>query len=308
MVFYWTLQLERFKRILKYLGINPLAFFILSPPLLFILVKAVYLQSEYASLIISGLAIYLFVVLADNNRNAFLKQHFGKINLYKIRVFENIIISIPISLMMLINEISTSAIIPILAGFFFSFFDINTQGSIKIPTPFGKSPFEFTSGFRQYILLFIFEYVLFAIGLIVDNYNLALVCMGSMFFIIIHFYRFSETYFFVWAHDKSNHQFLKTKIMTGIKYAFIVILPALITLLFCYPHFIFITSLVLAWGFAIVIMSILFKYAFYPRTNNIVTYLIYFGSMFLPFLMIITIPFYTKKSLMNLKLLLNDRN
>jgi hypothetical protein len=272
------------------------------PILLFAFVKLIYVKTTYAAYLMS--LIYIMVVLSFSNkkRNDFLKYTYNSKRHGQIRISENILVAFPFVLFMVIIEPNLLALLPLALGVLLSFYNNIGTTNLHIPTPFSKFPFEFSVGFRQYLPIFILQFLLIGIAIKVDNYNLAIVSYGSIFLVMMSFYSKMEAYFFVWVHSQSASLFINNKIKTGLKYSLIVAIIPLITLLIIYPTYIWISLLVTLVGFSYIIFASILKYAQFPMPFNLINIIITFISIGFPFIMIITIPYYYKKAIKNLKL------
>ena len=111
-----------------------------------------------------------------------------------------------------------------------------------------------------------------------------------------------ESYFFVWVHSQTASTFINNKIKTGLKYSLFVTSVPLVILLIIYPTYIGISLLVTLVGFSYIVFSSILKYAQYPLPFNIINVIVTIISIGFPFFMIITIPYYYKKAIQNLKL------
>ena len=111
---YLKLQLSRSSRWLNYFGISPMIAYFLIPILLFGFVKLCYFKTEYAPIILTFLFGILILKLSNKKRNDFLKSIFPKESFYKLRLKENILLSLPITLFMVIQKIELLAFLPII--------------------------------------------------------------------------------------------------------------------------------------------------------------------------------------------------
>jgi len=299
---YWQLQYKRIQRWLIHLGINPKVGLIIILILLFGFLKLFYLKTEFAPYIITYIYGMIVWPLSNKSRNTFLKYTFNSPQYQKIRILENLIMAIPFSAFMIINKISWHFTLPIIFGFILSVFNSGNKSSFIVPTPFAKHPFEFTIGFRKYLPIILLQLVLIVIATTVENYNLAAVTYGSIFLVIMSFYKDMEPYFFVWVHSKTAKSFLNDKLRTCVIYSFMIASIPLIILIIFYPIYTWISILITTIGIGYMVLSLTLKYAQYPFSTNIIYLLIAGISIGIPFLLIITIPFFYFKALQNLRL------
>lgn len=240
--------------------------------------------------------------LSEKKRNNFLRYTYNANQHVKIRLIENLSIAICFTILMGISGYGIYSLLTIIIGCALSFHNKMGDAKLKIPTPFSKKPFEFPIGFRQYFLLLVFQFVLIGIGFAVNNYNLTIVVYASIFLVLMSFYSTMEEYFFVWIHDDTPTTFINKKITTGVKYSLYVCTIPFIILLAVYPHHIGLTLAVTSVGVFYIAFATVLKYAQYPHVLNLTNIIVTFISIGFPFFMLITIPYYYKKAVQNLKL------
>lgn len=302
MRYYWQLQHTRIKRWLIYFGINPKAAYVVTPVLLYALVKLLFVKTIYAGYLVGWIYLMVITPLSEFKRNIFLKYTYKKSNHLKIRFIENISLAALFSLSMFIAGYGIVSSFPLLLGLLASYYNRVGKINFKIPTLFSKHPYEFTVGFREYLLVFLIQIILVGIGIAVDNYNLAVVVYGSLFLLLCSFYSKMESYFFVWVHTDTPKTFIHKKIKIALRYGLYSALLPLLILIILFPDYYWISLLVTVVGLLYIVYMTVLKYAQYPLAFNIINTLITFISIGFPFFMLITIPYYYKKARQNLKL------
>ncbi|WP_300602224.1 hypothetical protein [Niabella sp.] len=296
MNFYFRLQFRLLNRQIKDFGLQPLwgwflgiAGFVLVSWLLF---------SK------TGAAIYLYLFtalswllqLSNRKRTNFLHITFPQGSLRRIRLAENAIVAAPFVLFLLCRQYFIAGLLLLPAALLLSFINHVPGISTTIPTPFGKRPFEFLTGFRQSLLLVIAAYLLTGIGIFVHNFNLCLFARGATILLICSFYTKPEPLFYVWNFAFSPAGFLKEKIKTAVWHTTILTLLPLVALLAAYPDQWWMTGGIQLLGYAYIIQIILVKYSAYPGEIQLVQLLIFSASIFFPPLLFGLIPFFYSRS------------
>ena len=219
-------------------------------------------------------------------------------------VAENGLIALPFFTFLIYKNEFIIGLSFLLTALLLSFFNASSPSAIAIPTPFYKRPFEFTIGFRKTFLVFIGAYALAIIAVNVGNFNLGIVALLMTFLSCTSFYSQPEPQFYVWIHSQNPTNFLQQKLKTASLFSTALSLPIAILLAafnFNNAHFVFIFEII---GVFYVINSLLGKYAYYPSAININKAFIIAASIFFPPLMLLTIPFFYKKSKQELNSLL----
>jgi len=302
--FYLKLQYRRIGRALKDNGIYPWLIIPISIALFIFL--TIRLLDDFAF----GEYIYLFIGLSLSfpltrpQRLEFIKQISSNRKFYIIRIVEQVLMLLPFIIGLLVYRWYVMALVLFMCGVILCFGKMNYQLPFSIPTPFGRTPFEFPAGFRKTLPLIILSYALIPIGLNVGNFNLALASVAAMGFIVGGFHSSPEPRFYVWIFKSSPAQFINKKIYTILKYVAFLVIPITAVLLFYdiseYLKIILIS--IAAMGFAI--MCMLSKYISYPQEINIVQGLAMGGSILFPPIMLAIIPWFYFKALQRLQTVL----
>jgi hypothetical protein len=173
--------------------------------------------------------------------------------------------------------------------------------NFTLPTPFYKTPFEFLLGFRKTFLLVFFAYFLTLMGILVDNFNLAVFSLLLVFLISLTFYSKPESRFYVWVYKVSARQFLFHKIRTALLHSSILALPVTISLLAVYKEFWWAILAVQVLGYLYLSCVMLAKYLNFPEEINLPQSIMLGIGLGIPPFLLWLIPFFYAKSLKKLK-------
>jgi hypothetical protein len=304
MQYYFILQYHRLIRKLRNTGVNP---YLLGVSLISLFITgAVFAFKEltFAAYIISVLGLITVTALSNKERNEFLKNSFSIKDYKKVRAFENTIVAIPFFALLLFHTHITIAFVFLGISILLSLYRKVNDFQFIIPTPFFKYPFEFASGFRKTYLIFLLSYALTAVSISVDNFNLGIFSLITVFLTYMSYYAGLEPLFYVWSYSIKPAQFLYKKVATAIVYSILFSLPIFGVLLWFYPEQVLVLSIFEILGFLILTLIVLSKYVSYPYqlsiTNGIV---IGFCFMFPPLLLFVIYYFYNR-SKNNLKSIL----
>lgn len=305
---YFRLQFIRMNRILREIGINPLIGF-LSGILIFILLsELLFYKTDFAKYIILLTALSIPVSLGEKQRSEFILLIYGQTKFRKIRIVENLISVIPFLIVLILKTAYTEAAFLLIFSILFAFWKKSYQLKFTIPTPFYRSPFEYTVGFRKTILIFPIAYALTIIALVVDNMNLGIFSMMTIFIVALTFSAAPEHEYYVWVHARYPNSFLRYKCFHAIKNASLLAVPILLALSCFYPLQIFIFVLLFLIGNLYVLTIVVMKYASYPNELNLPEGIVLTFSIFFPPMMLFILPFYISKAYRKLSPLLNDQH
>ncbi|MBR2887366.1 MAG: hypothetical protein IKB95_03995, partial [Bacteroidales bacterium] len=102
---YFQLQFTMLNRRMRDFGINPVLGYLLLTGLFIGFVKALYYRvEEYAPWILIGACLMAQTPMSQKERSDFLQTTFGKGRKTKIRIVENIIISLPFVAALILNQ------------------------------------------------------------------------------------------------------------------------------------------------------------------------------------------------------------
>ena len=205
---YFGLQITLLKRQLTDFGVNPLVGFMVILLGFYALSFYLFSKTEYAGYIYVLLAIIIIFKNSDTNRNEFLRFIFFKKYYLCIRMTENVITAIPFLIFLLYKKEAYPFLLLLLLAVLATLVNTHKKGSITIPTPFNKKPFEFIVGFRTLVAAFFIAYFLTCIAVRYQNFNLGLFSLAFIFLVCLSFYNEPEDTFYVWVYTLTTHQFL----------------------------------------------------------------------------------------------------
>jgi hypothetical protein len=292
---YFTLQWKIINRSLDEFGIKPLWGYLIG--VLCFAGLAVYLfkATFYAPYIFALLAISTTTLLSDNGRVLFLKQHFPHKQFYILRAIENLMVSLPFAIVLLLHAQWLLCGVVVLVGWFLSVTSLNSLPDFILPTPFARFPFEFTTGFRKNILILVLAAFLLVMAILYQNPNLGLFAIALVLLTCLVFYWNAEPVYYVWIHHQNPSGFIRHKIMVALGCASILVLPFIcIYILFFSNHTLYVLMIYLL-GVLYIITALLGKYAFYPSSMNVVQGIVLALSFWFPPLLVLLIPYYYRR-------------
>ena len=302
--YYLTLQFNRLQRRLRELGVQPVLGITLGVLVFVLLSKYLFYQVAAAKWVYAFAAIYTLSSLGHPQRVRPLRTLFTKADYLKLRLFENLALVIPFVCYLVYEAEFWLALGLAVSGMLLIF--IGGLGSIGnvIPTPFGKTPFENTVGFRKSFLLIGVIYFVLVKAIQVGNFNLGVACLGAIFFLMMSFHMKPEVTHFVWIFSCDETTFLKRKLITAASCATLIAAPALLVLGIVFPGQILLSLLVFFVGQLFLLSMVLAKYSAYPNEINVPQGILYALSLwFPPMLPVVCVMFY-RKAKMNLKSIL----
>ena len=301
---YFRLQLTMLNRQFTELRINPIVGIIFSIFAFIGISVILYSKTEYANYIYLAISLLLTQRLSEVNRTTFLKICFIKKDFTKLRLIENITSSIPFFIFFIFKSQLVFAITLLILSSLLSFISLENKSNFTLPTPFKKTPFEFTMGFRKSILVLLFAYLLGIISIRVNNFNLGAFSVAVTLLIYISFYSIVENEFYVWVYSSKPKEFVLLKIKSIVLNSILLSIPLIILLALFFPSKILALCVILALGILINIILVLAKYSVYPQRLNIQLSLLIAMSFLLFPTLLITITYLYKKTINNLKVIL----
>ncbi len=249
-------------------------------------------------------AIYLYVLLAaaslvqlgNGKRTDFLKITFPERSLRSIRMGENVFAVIPFVLFLLYRKQVLPALLLLPGALLLSLIRHSANINTTVPTPFGKKPFEFLTGFRQSLLFIFAAYLLTGIGIFVNNFHLGLFGSGVVLLLVLSFYTKPEPLFYLWNFSFTPGKFLKKKVSTAMGHTTILTGIPFAAMLIAYPEKWWMITGILLLGYGYVALIILIKYTAYPDEIPLVPLLIFSASIFFPPLLLGLIPLFYSRS------------
>lgn len=253
------------------------------------------LRGQTGAYVVFGLGCLFAVFLNEKRRCKLLKELFGS-GFRKLRLLENAIVIAPFVLILIIGGYFLLAGLSLVGALLLAYLPAWGGLSYVIPTPFGRWPYEFPSGFRLVFPGFIGAYILFAIGLWVGNINLSAFAIAALYLICIQFYSRPEPVYYVWIQRSGPTDFLLKKALDiAVCSTMLSILPAII-LMYLSPGDWWLVLLILIGGPLLVIAAMLAKYAYYPHEVNIAAALGIGFCIFVPILLPIAVLIFFLKA------------
>jgi hypothetical protein len=303
---YFILQLTMANRKMKEAGMNPAVCYFLMLVLFILFGEYIFQKTEFAKYLAIFTCMSLQIQLSEKNRTEFLLSTFGDKTKNKLRIIENLIICIPFFIILIYKNQFLEASILLLVSIVFAFLKLQDVLNITLSTPFSKNLFEFSVGFRKTFFIFPIAYILTIIAIKVDNLNLGIFSFLLLFLTTMGFYSKPENEYYVWIYKSNAMQFLKNKLLSASKNVTLLVSPIIITLLLYFTSefqlvlIFFIAGMLFQWTI------ILAKYSVYPQEMNLIEGIIIALSFYFPPLLLAIIPFFYKKSIKKLKVILND--
>lgn len=304
MKYYFSLQVKLTKRLLAENGISLLGAALVAMGLFIGFSIVWFHQTEKYSTSYALLPLTILPLLSSQNRNESLKIMFSNRDYRKVRLVENLLISIPFQLFLISKGLYIWSIIPIILSFIWSFIQVDGWNIRAIPTPFARIPFEFSSGFRKSFWVILLIYLMAGIGMYVQNYNLILVSLAALFLCCISFYGTAEGEYFVWIFSASPHKFLCKKMNAALIGTTVIVAPLIVASMFFSPLHTTILITTIIVGYGVVIISLLGKYASYPSQFNLAQMMAIAFSIILFPLIILILPLLFRKAKQKLQSLL----
>lgn len=298
---YFILQFKMINRQLIEWGIVPLIGYVVGLFVFIIISLKLFENTQYAEYIFIVLAISLVIKLNEISRNDFLKICYSKVEYIKIRIVENIIVSIVFITFLCYQEKYLSAFLLFIAACVMALIDLKNKSSFTLPTPFFKYPFEFTVGFRSNYLIYFFAYFLTCMSISVNNFNLGIFSLILTLLSCLYYYTNTEDEFYVWVFSLTPKEFLKYKLKNIILYSTILCLPIIVSLsLFFYTKIDIILG-IQCLGYLVIYKTMLAKYTVFPEKLNIRFTIVIVLTMWFPPLLLIIIPYLYLQSIKKLK-------
>lgn len=308
MKYYFNLLLVMTNRKIREAGLNPVLGYLFGLTAGILLTEYVFQKTAFAKYLVILIGLSFQFKLSEKNRTDFLLLTFGDKTTTTIRICENLIMGVPFVSMLIYKRFIFEAIALILCSIIFALFSFHTNFTFKIPTPFSKRPFEFSTGFRKTFFIFPLAYVLTVVAVYVDNLNLGIFALSLIFLTTLSYYAKPEHEYYVWVYAETPKMFLKNKLLNASKNATLLTAPILITLLTFYTAELALIVVFYLVGLLFLWTIILAKYAAYPAEMNLPEGVVIALSLYFPPLLLAVIPYFYIKSINKLKFLLNDKN
>ncbi|MBK8586986.1 MAG: ABC transporter permease [Bacteroidetes bacterium] len=291
-------------RRLSDLGVNPAVGYILGIATFILISEVLFTKTEFAKYLVILTGLGLIIQSSEIKRTEFLKIVFGNKRSRKIRVIENLFISLPFTILLMFHMAFIESFLLILSSLVVSNLTLNNTGNYTIPTPFSKMPFEFTVGFRNTFFIFPIAFILTIIAISVNNLNIGIFSMLLVFLTSLSFYVKPENEYFVWVYSVTPAKFIYEKLKIATLYISIPVSPIAISLFLFYPENSAMILIFLSAGFAFLWTMILIKYSAYPNEMNLLEGILIALCINFPPLLLAVIPFFYFKSINKLNALL----
>lgn len=261
-------------------------------------------RTDFAAYIYVFIALGVTAGLSERRRNEFLLLCFGDKKVRKIRIMENLLVTLPFLLFLCYKQLFLFAMALVILSVFFAFGNSRTITPVSMPTPFYKKPFEFIVGFRSTFLVLLAAYTLAVIAIAVDNFNLGAFTLLLVFATTLCYYIQPEHEYYVWVHKYSPQRFLWNKIKTAIAFSSILCLPVVLALAVFYTGHTGTLLIFYAAGCAFLVTVVLAKYSAYPEEIALPSWVLIGLSIPMPFLLIAVAPYFYYISIKRLNHLL----
>ncbi len=296
MPYYFRLQYKMLNRKIIEFGLPPLVGYVLMTIGFVGLSFFMFMKLESALYIYGLLAIGGVVSLGEAQRNDFLKNCFSERTYKKLRVIENLILTLPFSIFLFSkNELLVGVTLLFINGLL-AVFQFRNEWHYALPTPFYKTPFEFLVGFRATIWAYLLICFLVVMSVSVGNFNLGLFALLAVFLVAMSYYSKPEETFFVWMYSLSATQFLFKKIQIAFVHSMILALPIAATLLVVNPMKWWLIMVILLIGTLYLVSMILAKYSAFPKEISVPEGVILMFGIGLPPLLLVVVPYFYKKA------------
>lgn len=306
MKYYFTLQFKMLNRHLRAFGLYPILGYLLAMLLFVGGSFYIFSKTEYATYIYAFFALSPLTLLSETKRTDFLKSCFSLKDYFKIRVTENLVLTLPFLIFLAFKNEWIILFGLALTAALMARFHFNNQLNYTLPTPFYKRPFEFIVGFRTTIGVIGFAYFLTIMGISVGNFNLGIFSLLVIFLASFSFYAQPDSQFLVWIFSNTSRSFLVDKVITGIVYVTVLALPILIGMVYFFPKKWDILLIFWGLGYLYLLTIILGKYAAFPRAMNLPESIFIVASIFFPPFLLFVIPFFYRRSIKNLNTVLES--
>lgn len=257
-------------------------------------------KTNYAKFIVIAIQGYILLQLSLKARINFLKKLYRDKEVRIIRLIENAMVSLPFVLANALNGNWLLAAAQVLIIVAFVFLQSQPLIARTIPTPFSKSPFEFTSGFRRLIGYIIFAYGICILGIVVDNINISYFSFMIMWGIMFSFYALPEDTSYVRIYNLTAKQFLIEKLKLGLKQSAILVLPMFITIVFIDVTQFYIPVIIYLIGILNMFNYIFAKYTDFPGEVGLPNGTIVAVGVVMPPLLLFSAIYFYQKAIQNL--------
>ncbi|WP_375578606.1 hypothetical protein ABWH96_16490 [Marivirga tractuosa] len=300
MKLYFQIQWSIINRHMKEAGLNIILAWILVSISFGGLSMLFFNKYEYAGYIYFAIPLFLSIRIADFKRNEFLRICYGDQKFHLIRLLENLMISVPFLIVLLISKAFLVSGLLLIFSSLLALLPWDSKFRFILPTPFKKRPFEFIVGFRKTFLVIVLNYAIAIIAVKVDNFNLGLFTLIVSFLISFSYYSFMEDEFYVWTHKDNPNRFLWDKIKVASVFNAILYLPLIILLSLFFPYNIYQILILYGVGVFFMMAVVFIKYSAFPEKVGLKESIVFSVTFYFPPLILITFPYFYFQSIKSL--------
>ena len=287
---YLSLQWLRFRRMDADIGRHPILFVIAGIGLYAFVTFLLYSRYQSASWIQALIGISSLSLLSGTERNDFMRITFSMRDYRLIRLCENLLVCLPFLAGMLIHGDLLPAGALVVGGVITAFVQFRSKISLRIPTPFGRIPFELPRGFRYSYPVILAAYFLTLMAVRVGNYNLGLFAELLILAICALYNAFQEDEYFVRIHSCSAGKFIWLKLRNTVIGALTLAVPVIITLLYLDISRWEAVSGLLLFGMLWCFMVIVSKYSAFPYPLGLKKGILLGSALLIPPLLLYLLP------------------
>ena len=305
MTSYLHLQFILLNRKIRDFGVHPLlGYVVMLAALAVVSMVAFQKLPKFAPYIIMLICVYLQMRLSQKQRSDFLYIVYGKTIKRKLRIVENLIISVPFLVILIISGQYLAAAALLVVSAAAAFIETRSSG-FALPTPFSKKPYEFAVGFRKTFFIIPLIYLITVMSVYANNINLGLFSILAFPLLTATYYLKAENEYYIWIFAQTARQFIMHKALAAIKNTLLLALPSMLLLWIAFPECWWQVLIPAAVGIIFVTTVLLATYSTYPREMGIVEVMLIF-SVFLPPFFVVVMPYFYVRSVQRLKNFLND--
>jgi len=298
---YFRIRKNIIDRKLVEFGIQPILAYVLAPIFFFILSFFLFYKTQYAVYIYCLIALGYALQSIGRRKNDFLHLHFKDAEYRKLRIAESVIILFPF-LLFLMYKLELEAIgVLIIVTILFSVLNLDTRNNFSLPTPFGKFPFEFATGFRKLFPFYLGICFLLMMAVSVSNFNLGLFSLALVPFLCMNFYSEVENPFYVWIYKKSAFEFLQHKCFVSFLYLTLLIFPIAMVMFYYFPSYAKISLVFVFLSYLYLFSYIIYKYVRFPGSLSVGQVILLTISYLFPPILLLTVSYYLPKANKNLE-------
>lgn len=296
MYYYFILQQRILSRKMEELGLHPVLGYFLGVLVFLGISFYLFYKTTYAGYIYAATGLGLVLGFGEKERNDFLKTTFPLATYRQVRAVENSLLVLPFVAFLCYKSAFLLAGGLLLSALLFSLFNSANRFNLSIPTPFFRFPFEFTTGFRKYCLLYLIAYFVAWKAIEVDNFNLGAGSLAFLCLLAMSHYATPENEYYVWMYNCTPGRFLLKKMATAWLYLSFLAFPLMVVLSIFFWDKSWILLLVFALGLFLIGAMILAKYSAYPQEMSLPQALFFGLVMWFPPLLLLVMPLFYKRA------------